>query len=91
MQITIKDAGTFAQGSFGLRDINRANGVDRGPMIRVWHVIGDGVRLDSFLSRQAARDAAATFARYPDATAELAALRRRHADADRLAADIARR
>lgn len=80
---------TCAQGSYGLRRINRGNGTDISAIITAWHVMTPTARLDSYLSRGDARRAAAILERSAD-TEQLAALRRGHRnyEADRLAASI---
>lgn len=79
----------LCQGSYGLRDINRANGTDNGTIMRVWHVIAASTRLESYLTRDEARKAQAKFAASAD-TPNLIAARNnyRHTKADEIAHQI---
>ena len=89
LNISVVNGGIVSQGSYGLYDINRSNGVRRGDVIRVWHVMADGARVDSFLTRDQARDVADYYRRQADLALEIVALRRRYSNAR--ADDMARR
>ena len=50
------EAQTVAQGSYGLQRINLHNGVRiGGDTMRVWHVVINGDRTETFLTRREAR------------------------------------
>ncbi len=46
-----------ANGSYGIYRINPRNGVRRGNIITVWHVIRDDRRIATYATRHEARDA----------------------------------
>ena len=54
-EITITSQ-VVAQGSYGLNKINPVNGVRIGDTIKVWHVMRDGHRLNTYLTRREARE-----------------------------------
>lgn len=47
-----------AQGSYGIRKINHKNGTDIGHAIKVWHVLKNGKRVETWPTRQMAQEAA---------------------------------